>query len=470
MSKIVKNFSYALFSNGIAFMASAVITLIAPRYMSVESYAYFQLYIFYLTYIGLSCLGWIDGIVLRYGGAYYDKLNKARFSEQFRLFFISQIFMGSLFALLTSLVVQDVDKRIVCILFGVAIILSVPGQFFRYILQGVNRIEEYSKNLLIEKIIYAGLVILALICGIDNYVVLICADLIGKFIALVCMIYVCRDIVFHKPEPIKLGIIEAKENVKVGSRLLVANNAGYLINGTIRYVIEMHWSLIAFVKVSLTLNVSNLLLTFVRVVSMVAFPALKRTDEEKLPGIYLMIRKILMPCLLGMLCFYYPFRVILSIWLPKYRDSLVYMALLFPICVYESKTTLLIETYMKALRKEKWMLFVNCLTMGLSFVMAILTAFILDNLDLTVLSLLLLLAFRCILSELLLEKPLQLNLKKEIIIELIMSVAFIIFSWFIGGIKGFALYIIVYIIYLIYNKKDIFEIVGLLKQMRRHKA
>ena len=35
--------------------------------------------------------------------------------------------------------------------------------------------------------------------------------------------------------------------------------------------------------------------------------------------------------------FYYPIKLILSTWLPQYADSLRYMALLFPICIYESK-------------------------------------------------------------------------------------------------------------------------------------
>ena len=147
MLKEVKKFSYALFSNGMAFVASAVITLIAPRFMSVESYGYFQLYIFYLTYIGLTCLGWIDGIVLRYGGEYYDNLNKKCFSRQFQLFFLSQIIIGLGFSLLAYLFIQDVNKEIVCILFGIAIFLSIPCQFFRYLLQAVNRIEDYHNIL-----------------------------------------------------------------------------------------------------------------------------------------------------------------------------------------------------------------------------------------------------------------------------------------------------------------------------------
>ncbi|MCR1919998.1 hypothetical protein NSA48_13360 [Frisingicoccus caecimuris] len=467
MLKEVKKFSYALFSNGMAFVASAVITLIAPRFMSVESYGYFQLYIFYLTYIGLTCLGWIDGIVLRYGGEYYDNLNKKCFSRQFQLFFLSQIIIGLGFSLLAYLFIQDVNKEIVCILFGIAIFLSIPCQFFRYLLQAVNRIEDYSKNLLLEKLVYASLVIIALILGIDNYAILICCDLIGKLLSLLVIVYKCRDIIFHTMEPLNNGIREAKENIIAGSKLLIANNAGYFINGIVRYAIEAHWDLIAFVKVSLTLNISNLLLTFVRVIGIVVFPVLKRMDNEKLPEMYTTIRSLLMPALFGILCFYYPFRTILGAWLPKYEDSLIYMALLFPICVYESKMSLLIETYMKALRKEKWMLYINCLTMFLSGFMTYLTVYVFDNLNYAVLTLVFLLAFRCIVSELLIQKPLGLKFKKDIVTEALLTIFFMLFNWFIGGWPGFILYLAAYSVYLIYNYKEMYSVYKNIKNWYR---
>ena len=60
-----------------------------------------------------------------------------------------------------------------------------------------------------------------------------------------------------------------------------------------------------------------------------------------------------MVILLGALIVYYPLKIVLSAWLPKYVDSLTYMALVFPMCVFEAKIALLINSYLKTLRKEK---------------------------------------------------------------------------------------------------------------------
>ena len=57
--------------------------------------------------------------------------------------------------------------------------------------------------------------------------------------------------------------------------------------------------------------------------------------------------------LLGAFVFYYPLKIILTRILPGYAESIRYMALMFPVCIFDSKISLLVNTYLKALRKEK---------------------------------------------------------------------------------------------------------------------
>ena len=82
MDKIFKNFFFVAVANLLTFGISALTTFFVPRYLGVENYGYFQLYVFYITYAyaGVLHFGWVDGILLRYGGDYYENLNKRRFS------------------------------------------------------------------------------------------------------------------------------------------------------------------------------------------------------------------------------------------------------------------------------------------------------------------------------------------------------------------------------------------------------
>lgn len=150
--------------------------------------------------------------------------------------------------------------------------------------------------------------------------------------------------------------------------------------------------------------------------------------------------------------------MILSAWLPQYADSLTYMALLFPMCLYEGKMLLLVNTYLKTLRKEKWMLIINLITVGMSLALTCLSVFVLNSLNLTILCIILLLAFRCIVAEVYLAKFLNIEVKKDIILELGITTIFIVISWYLSVISALFIYLTVYVIYLVIKKNDIVDL------------
>lgn len=196
-------------------------------------------------------------------------------------------------------------------------------------------------------------------------------------------------------------------------------------------------------------------MVFIRAIAMVMFPMLRRTDANKLKQLYTVMRTSIMVPLLGLLICYYPLVYIMKMWLPQYADSLKYMALLFPMCIFESKISMLIETYMKNFRKEKWILTVNLFTVFLSLISATITVYMMRNLDLAVLSIVIVLAARCVCSELLLSKYMKENLNNSIMQELMLTSAFICVSWYIGGGIGLCSYAAMYILYLFFNRKNI---------------
>lgn len=447
--------SRVLLSNIIAFGISAIVTFIVPRKMGVESYGYFQLYMFYVSYTGFLHFGWADGIFLRYGGAYYNELNKSKFSGQFWLYTAIESAFGLILCLGAYTTVTPKDKAIVLAFTGISVLLTLPRTLLQYILQGTNRIEEYSTLTILEKIVYIIAVGIALLANTHSFVPMILADLLGKFSSLLYSSYQCRDILIAKPSGLRVSLKEAWKNISVGIKLMFANIASMLIIGFVRLSIESQWDVATFGKVSLTMSVSNLLMVFINAVALVMFPMLRRTNSDKLSGIYNTMRVCLMIPLLGMLIFYYPAKIILSAWLPQYADSLVYMALLFPMCVFESKMSMLISTYMKTLRKEKWLLLVNVVTVALSAITTLITTYWLHNLDLAVASIVLLLAFRCVFAELLLSTVLNVNVKTDIALELALTVIFIGASWFVGGIMGLTIYGVAYLFYLFIKRKDV---------------
>jgi len=261
--------------------------------------------------------------------------------------------------------------------------------------------------------------------------------------------------VFQKLTSFYFTTSEMFHNISAGIKLMFSNIASTLVIGVVRFGIERSWDVATFGKVSFTLTISNLLMLFINAIGVIMYPILRRTDEKKLPGFYITMRNILMVVMFGFLVLYHPIRVILTAWLPQYKESLMFMALIFPLSVYEGIMSLLVNTYLKTLRKEKVMMQINMVTLTLSLIMTILTTVVFKNLNLAIISILVLIIFRFILAENYLKKLMRLHLNKDIILEIALTIIFVSTGWFINSWLTMGLYALAYVLYLAIKKKEI---------------
>lgn len=451
----IKNFSYTLSSNLLSLVISTLVVLIIPKLIGVEEYGYWQLYMFYTSYIGFLHFGWNDGIYLRYGGKEYDSLDKKMFFSQYYMLFLTQLLIGVLISIYALLFVQGENRVFIILMTSIALVIVNSRYMLLFILQATNRIRIYAKITMLDRILYVSLIILLLAFGIRNFKLMIIADLLGKGVSLLVAMYACKDIVFRSISQFTFTIKEAYLNLSVGIKLMLSNIAGKFIVGFVKLGIERSWDIATFGKVSLTLSISNLVMLFINAVGVIMYPILRRTNESKLPHIYMTMRDVLMIILLGFLIIYYPLKSILSAWLPEYAESLNYMAILFPIVIYEGKMSLLINTYLKTLRKEKTILVINVITVSTSALFTLVTTALMRNLDFAIISIVILLALRSVISELILSKIINISVLKDIIIELGMTTIFILTAWKLDSFITVLIYGIFYGIYLFLKRADI---------------
>ena len=402
LRNILENITYTFTANILTMLISIIMTLILPKFLGVTDYSYYQLYIFFISYVGFFHFGWIDGIYLKIGGMEYNDLEKSNYVTQFWMLNVLEIIIAAIISIFALFIIKNIDKSFVLISTSVCGVITILRTYLLFILQSTNRIKEYAKYTRVDRFIYFALVIVFLFLGFKNYKIILYIDIFSKLVALVLCANKMKDIVFGKLNISKNTLLEIFENISIGIKLMLANIASTLIIGVVRFGIQKNWDIETFGKISLTLNISNLLMTFINAVAVIMFPLLRREEESNLPKIYVILRNTLMIFLYMMLIFYYPIKLILSTWLPQYADSLRYMALLFPICIYESKMSMLINTYLKSFRKEKSMLIINTISLILSLILTISSVFILNNLTLAILSIVFLLGFRCVIGELVL--------------------------------------------------------------------
>ncbi len=463
-----KNFSYTFVSNLVTMLVSVTIVLILPKFLGVEDYGYFQLFIFYSSYVGFLHFGWNDGIYLRYGGYYYNDLDYRKLNGQFILLVIFQLIITLVALLGVGLYVIDENRSYIFYMVLLTLIIVNSRHMLIFILQATNRIKEFAILNFLEKVIFVVLVVSFILIGLVDFRMFILSDVIGKFITFILAIIYCREIVFQNLKNISIDIKETIENINVGIKLMVANIAGTLIIGVVRFGIERSWDVSTFGKVSLTLSISNFMMVFINAIGIILFPMLRRIHTNKLSSVYKIIRNLLGVSFIGALLLFFPLKEVLFHWLPNYSDSLKYMALVFPMIVYEGKTALLLNTYFKALRKEKIMLKVNTLSLLLSLFLTLICAFVLKNLEFTVFTILILLAFKSILAEMILSKYLKVTVKKDIILELSMTAFFVSISWYFNTWTGLLLYIIIYVIYILLKFRELVSSIKSVKMILKN--
>lgn len=460
---IFKNLVYSISANLLSLLVSIILVLILPNLLGETAYGYLQLYLFYTTYVGFFHLGWIDGIYLRIGGKEYGQLEGQLYATQFIVLMIFELMVGVMIVVFANVFVPNVNRLHVIVLTCICMVIYIAKNYTTYILQATNRIKPYAIVTLIEKIIFAVIIIAAWVFRLGNYELIAIGDILGKLISTMVSLKYCKEILFCRLGNWKRTFQEIWINLSVGCKLLLANVAALLVNGIVRFAIERFWSIEVFGKVSLSMSLSNMLMVFISAISVVVFPMLKRMDEDKLGETYELIRNFLMIILLAALVFYYPAKHILTLFLPTYAESLKYMALMFPVCIFDSKISLLVNTYLKALRKEKTILIINISVVIVSMISTYFTVYIMHSLEMAVVSIVILMALQCAIAELYLSKYLGIDVIVDMVMEWILVTIFILASWFIDSWISMAIYFAAFIIYCIIKRDKIKSLIKVLR-------
>lgn len=459
-SSVIRNISYSFFANLLYLIVSAVMVIIIPKLVSLNDYGMWQLFLFYFSYLGFFHFGWEDGIYLRYAGNEFEELPGKRFSGQFYAITFLQIILAAIVSSVGKIFVQDSQKLYVLLCAVWLAPLVNFNNLCNFILQITNQIKEYAKLVALERLmLLLGAFLFIIVLGRNHFLDMYIAQVGAIAVTAIAGSWFCRKIFFFPPDPLKQILQEAEKNISVGSKLLTANIANMLIIGIVRYGISWGWDVATFGKVSLTLGISNFLMVFINSVSVVFFPIVKRMDQARRESVYMDIRNALTFILFGGLLFYYPIRSILAWWLPKYADSLVYMSILFPVCVFESKMGLLINTYLKSMRQEALMLKINIVSVMVSAIVTWLTVVVFHNLDIAIFSVVFLYAFRCFLAEFWIGKLLHLQLYRKIAVDCGMCAIFILSGWCFANMLCISIYGAFFVLYAVLHYKELKNVV-----------
>lgn len=361
--RLFKSMSYSLVAQMISLFVSVFMSFFVSRYMSDEGYGYYQFFLFCSTYVPLLQLGISEGVYLENGGCEYKTLDfkrlKALFFNTLILDAIIVILGGPIVILLSN----DDSKKIVIAVIGLYTIANVFYSFFGMLLQAVNRIEEYSKAVIIGKLI--SLITFFSLIILQNYdFKWYCLSyLVGFILSGIIVSVKCKEVFCTKERMWKIILFQNKSTIRDGISLLLAGLISSFIIGVNRVYIEAFLGMAVFGKVSMALSLINFFILFAIQIGMVMFPRVAVYDDQKKERLYIKFDDYSVLVLPIILFGYIPLRYLLNHWIPQYEESIRWMLIFLPYMVYEIKTQMVYNIYIKSYREEKKLFAVNLIAL-----------------------------------------------------------------------------------------------------------
>lgn len=466
--KFAQNLSYAFLAQGVSLIMSILISLMVPKLLGVEEFGYWQLFIFYSSYITFFHFGLNDGIYLKYGGISYDDMNKSSLKSQIYIGLYYETIIAIVIVIISICFMGDPNRIFVVVATSIYFLIYSTSNFLGYVFQAANETKIYSISVIISRIFFAVSILCIFISKTKDYKIFIILYIIGFITSAVYCIYKGRDIFKSETLPIMQAIDETMKSVFIGIKLMLANIASMLILGIGRLVIDNIWGITEFGKISLSITLTNFILTFINQVSIVMFPSLRQTNESQQQKIYSSVRNALGLFLPIVFIGYFPVKILLNIWLPEYQESIQYLAILLPLCTFDGKMQMLCNTYLKVLRYEKKLLQINLFTLVISTVLSLIGGYVFKSINFIIISMVLSVAIRSVYAEIVLNRYMKINILKSLFQEIGLTIVFMICVWYLNTTYAFGVVLASYVIYLSVNKKLVMnimqDIMGVIKR------
>lgn len=462
---LAKNAGAAFLAQGVAMCLSVIQTLLVPKLLGTTQYGYWQLFIFYTSYVGFAHLGLNDGVYLIKGGQTRDVIDKKSVNSQF----LFGLFYQSLFAaIILVLAVKGgfgPDREFVIICTGTFLLIQNAAYYLMFVLQLMNETRRSSYSTIVERLTFLVPLLVLLAVHYHSYRPFVISYIISSIVQLAYCSWYCRDFFRAGLEPLAQTATESCESIRVGFKLMMANIASQLVLGIARFAIDAAWGIDTFGELSLSLSLVNFFLQFVSQASMVLFPALRQSDISETKGFFVNARdsmSLFFPLIYGL---YYPMVGLLSLWLPKYANSFMYFAFLIPICVFDSKMNICCTTFFKVLRKEGTLLKVNVCTCVASAVLTLLGVYGLGSIFWVIGGVVMAIVGRSLWSEARLTCELAVTSDRTITVgELALTVVFVATAFMLPGFVALGCYCVAYAVFLFAFRSRAGE---LLRKMRR---
>jgi O-antigen/teichoic acid export membrane protein len=207
--------------NGLLVIFGFIQTLIIPKYLSVEGYGYWQLFLLYGSYVGILHLGFLDGLLLRWAGKDFSQIG-GEIKPALGFLVFEQLAVIISLGLIFYILLKPPFQWIGLMLFIYAFIYNLVT-FFIFTMQATRQFTLLTALAVGNGFIFLSFITPFFITGHTEYNYVIIAWMTAYVLYLFALAFHYRRYLWkgtsHAPSPTVLG----KTNINVGVFILLGN-------------------------------------------------------------------------------------------------------------------------------------------------------------------------------------------------------------------------------------------------------
>lgn len=223
LRKFAQNLSVAVASQGVGVILSVVTSLFVPKVLGVEEFGYWQLFIFYSTYVGLFHFGLNDGVYLIYGGVDRGGIDKRSISSQFWFGLGFQLIIALFIACAAVTGGFEEEREFILIATALFLLLNNACGYLGYVFQAMNETKLFSFSVMVDKLVFFLPLCVLLFSGSNDFHLYVYAYAFSKTCSLLFCLVNARDILSSGLCGLKDSARESFRSVRVGVKLMLAN-------------------------------------------------------------------------------------------------------------------------------------------------------------------------------------------------------------------------------------------------------
>lgn len=330
-------------SNLIKMVVTFLTAFIVPMVLSVPSYGYLKTYQFYASYIGISHLGFCDGVYLYYGGKKEEELDHKGLAEQWSSILVYEIIVAVAFIACGAF---KRDLILVCI--GLTMVPNVLFTFYSYIFQSVGDFSKYTLIVNIYSTVNMLINLALVLMRVRDYRIYMVL-----YVFIECVPFLVGTVLFSKLNWIHFTGFKKDvftQYVKLGILLMIGNFAYSIFLGIDKWFIKFAMPIEEFSMYSFASQMLTVVNMFITPISMTLYSNMARRRDHNFE---IKIKKVLVCFLMIIPVAIYALKFIISTFMKQYIPAINITSALLITQIFLSLNVAVFVNLYKAYKKQK---------------------------------------------------------------------------------------------------------------------